>query len=145
MTIRRTVGLKKDDYQLNDRNVTKGDIVRMLETAGFSMNNPYNIVPQGKIVALTNAKDKERLQLLEDVVGAKSFEVKLKASLKKMEETEQKKIQINKEMGELNSKLSEMEQERKELEKYNELERNRKIDLFARGDSIFSNVEWTLY
>ncbi|KAF4003950.1 SMC proteins Flexible Hinge Domain family protein [Saccharomyces cerevisiae] len=140
VTIRRTVGLKKDDYQLNDRNVTKGDIVRMLETAGFSMNNPYNIVPQGKIVALTNAKDKERLQLLEDVVGAKSFEVKLKASLKKMEETEQKKIQINKEMGELNSKLSEMEQERKELEKYNELERNRKIYQFTLYDRELNEV-----
>lgn len=140
VTIRRTVGLKKDDYQLNDRNVTKGDIVRMLETAGFSMNNPYNIVPQGKIVALTNAKDKERLQLLEDVVGAKSFEVKLKASLKKMEETEQKKIQINKEMGELNSKLSEMEQERKELEKYNELQRNRKIYQFTLYDRELNEV-----
>lgn len=140
VTIRRTVGLKKDDYQLNDRNVTKGDIVRMLETAGFSMNNPYNIVPQGKIVALTNAKDKERLQLLEDVVGAKSFEVKLKASLKKMEETEQKKIQINKEMGELNSKLSEMEQERKELERYNELERNRKIYQFTLYDRELNEV-----
>lgn len=140
VTIRRTVGLKKDDYQLNDRNVTKGDIVRMLETAGFSMNNPYNIVPQGKIVALTNAKDKERLQLLEDVVGAKSFEVKLKASLKKMEETEQKKIQINKEMGELNSKLSEMEQECKELEKYNELERNRKIYQFTLYDRELNEV-----
>lgn len=140
VTIRRTVGLKKDDYQLNDRNVTKGDIVRMLETAGFSMNNPYNIVPQGKIVALTNAKDKERLQLLEDVVGAKSFEVKLKASLKKMEETEQKKIQINKEMGELNSKLSEMEQEREELEKYNELERNRKIYQFTLYDRELNEV-----
>ncbi|CAD6635611.1 HLJ1_G0007120.mRNA.1.CDS.1 [Saccharomyces cerevisiae] len=140
VTIRRTVGLKKDDYQLNDRNVTKGDIVRMLETAGFSMNNPYNIVPQGKIVALTNAKDKERLQLLEDVVGAKSFEVNLKASLKKMEETEQKKIQINKEMGELNSKLSEMEQERKELEKYNELERNRKIYQFTLYDRELNEV-----
>ncbi|AJR69448.1 Smc3p [Saccharomyces cerevisiae YJM1419] len=140
VTIRRTVGLKKDDYQLNDRNVTKGDIVRMLETAGFSMNNPYNIVPQGKIVALTNAKDKERLQLLEDVVGANSFEVKLKASLKKMEETEQKKIQINKEMGELNSKLSEMEQERKELEKYNELERNRKIYQFTLYDRELNEV-----
>ncbi|CAI4567332.1 AKH_1a_G0028460.mRNA.1.CDS.1 [Saccharomyces cerevisiae] len=140
VTIRRTVGLKKDDYQLNDRNVTKGDIVRMLETAGFSMNNPYNIVPQGKIVALTNAKDKERLQLLEDVVGAKSFEVKLKASLKKMEETEQKKIQINKEMGELNSKLSEMEQECEELEKYNELERNRKIYQFTLYDRELNEV-----
>ncbi|QHS74177.1 cohesin subunit SMC3 [Saccharomyces paradoxus] len=140
VTIRRTVGLKKDDYQLNDRNVTKGDIVRMLETAGFSMNNPYNIVPQGKIVALTNAKDKERLQLLEDVVGAKSFEVKLKASLKKMEETEQKKIQISKEMDELNSKLGEMEQERKELEKYNELERNRKIYQFTLYDRELNDV-----
>lgn len=140
VTIRRTVGLKKDDYQLNDRNVTKGDIVRMLETAGFSMNNPYNIVPQGKIVALTNAKDKERLQLLEDVVGAKSFEIKLKASLKKMEETEQKKIQIGKEMDELNSKLSEMEQERKELEKYNELERNRKIYQFTLYDRELNDV-----
>ncbi|EJS43155.1 smc3p [Saccharomyces arboricola H-6] len=140
VTIRRTVGLKKDDYQLNDRNVTKGDIVRMLETAGFSMNNPYNIVPQGKIVALTNAKDKERLQLLEDVVGAKSFEVKLKASLKKMEETEQKKVQINKEMDELNSKLSEMEQEREELEKYNELERNRKIYQFTLYDRELNDV-----
>ena len=45
--VRRTVGLKKDDYQLNDRNVTKSDVVRTLESAGFSMSNPYNIVPQG--------------------------------------------------------------------------------------------------
>lgn len=80
------------------------------------------------------------MQLLEDVVGAKSFEVKLKASLKKMEETEQKKIQINKEMGELNSKLSEMEQERKELEKYNELERNRKIYQFTLYDRELNEV-----
>ncbi|EDZ71291.1 YJL074Cp-like protein, partial [Saccharomyces cerevisiae AWRI1631] len=64
----------------------------------------------------------------------------LKASLKKMEETEQKKIQINKEMGELNSKLSEMEQERKELEKYNELERNRKIYQFTLYDRELNEV-----
>lgn len=57
-----------------------------------------------------------------------------------MEETEQKKIQINKEMGELNSKLSEMEQERKELEKYNELERNRKIYQFTLYDRELNEV-----
>lgn len=138
--IRRTVGLKKDDYQLNDRNVTKGDVVRMLESTGFSMSNPYNIVPQGKIISLTNAKDKERLQLLEDVVGAKSFEVKLKASLKKMEETEQKRARIAKEMDELNSKLKEMEQERKELEKYNALEKNRKVFQFTLYDRELNDI-----
>ncbi|CCE91746.1 cohesin subunit SMC3 TDEL_0D01620 [Torulaspora delbrueckii] len=138
--VRRTVGLKKDDYQLNDRNVTKGDVVRMLESAGFSMNNPYNIVPQGRIIALTNAKDKERLQLLEDVVGAKSFEVKLRASLKKMEQTEQKRAQIVKEMEELNDKLSEMEEERKELEVFNNLERNRKAFQFTLYDRELNDV-----
>lgn len=138
--VRRTVGLKKDDYQLNDRNVTKGDVLRMLESAGFSMSNPYNIVPQGRIIALTNAKDKERLQLLEDVVGAKSFEIKLRASLKKMEETEQKRSQISNEMNELNSKLKEMEEERKELEKYNDLEKNRKSYQFNLYDRELNDV-----
>lgn len=138
--VRRTVGLKKDDYQLNDRNVTKGDVVRMLETAGFSMSNPYNIVPQGRIIALTNAKDKERLQLLEDVVGAKSFEVKLHASLKKMEQTEQKRSQIATEMKELNEKLDDMEEERVELEKFNDLERNRKVFQFTLYDRELNDV-----
>lgn len=138
--VRRTVGLKKDDYQLNDRNVTKSDVVRTLESAGFSMSNPYNIVPQGRIVALTNAKDKERLHLLEEVVGAKSFEVKLRASLKKMDETEKKRTQIAKEMHELVEKLKEMEEEQKELEKYNNLERNRKVFQFTLYDRELNEV-----
>lgn len=138
--IRRTVGLKKDDYQVNDRNVTKSDIVRMLETAGFSMSSPYNIVPQGKIVALTNAKDKTRLQLLEDVVGAKSFEDKLNASLKNMKETEFKRKQIVKELKELNDKLKEMEIEKNELEKYNDLESKRKVFLFTLYDRELTDI-----
>lgn len=138
--VRRTVGLKKDDYQLNDRNVTKSDVVRMLESAGFSMSNPYNIVPQGRIVALTNAKDRERLHLLEEVVGAKSFEVKLRASLKNMDDTEKKRAQIAQEMEELVGKLKEMEEEQKELERYNNLERNRKVFQFTLYDRELNDV-----
>ncbi|EDO19475.1 hypothetical protein Kpol_1018p2 [Vanderwaltozyma polyspora DSM 70294] len=138
--IRRTVGLKKDDYQVNDRNVTKSDVVRMLESAGFSMSNPYNIVPQGRIIAVTNAKDKERLQLLEDVVGAKSFESKLRASLKKMDETEQKRKKISEEMSELNKKLGDMEEERKELEKFNALEGKRKVLQFTLYDREINDI-----
>lgn len=138
--IRRTIGLKKDDYQVNDRNVSKGDIFRILESAGFSINNPYNIVPQGKIIALTNAKDNERLKLLEDVVGAKSFEIKLSASLKKMNDTDRKMKEIEKEMLELKSKLKEMNAEKIELEKYNDLERNRKVLQFTLFDRELNNV-----
>ncbi|CCK68956.1 cohesin subunit SMC3 KNAG_0B05230 [Huiozyma naganishii CBS 8797] len=138
--VRRTVGLKKDDYQINDRNVTKSDLVRMLESAGFSMGSPYNIVPQGRIIALTNAKDKERLLLLEDVIGAKSFETKLRASLKNMKDTEFKRNQIMKEMDELKGKLKEMEEERKELERYNNMERNRKVFQFTLYDRELSGI-----
>ena len=138
--IRRTIGLKKDDHQVNDRNVSSSEVFRILESAGFSINNPYNIVPQGKIIALTNAKDNERLKLLEDVVGAKSFEVKLKASLKKMNETDLKMKEINKEMIELKSKLNEMNTEKIELEKYNNLERNRKVLQFSLYDRELNNI-----
>ncbi|SMN21740.1 similar to Saccharomyces cerevisiae YJL074C SMC3 Subunit of the multiprotein cohesin complex required for sister chromatid cohesion in mitotic cells [Maudiozyma saulgeensis] len=138
--IRRTIGLKKDDHQVNDRNVSSTEVFRILESAGFSINNPYNIVPQGKIIALTNAKDNERLKLLEDVVGAKSFEIKLKASLKKMNETDLKMKEINKEMIELKSKLNEMNTEKIELEKYNDLERNRKVLQFTLYDRELNNI-----
>lgn len=140
IAIRRTVGLKKDDYQINDRNATRSEVVRMLESAGFSMSKPYNIVPQGKIIALTNAKDIERLKLLEDVVGANSFEVKLKASLKKMEDTEKKRIQIADEMEELNSKLLEMQEEKEELEKYQELEKLRKACQYTLYDRELADI-----
>lgn len=138
--VRRTLGLKKDDYQINDRNINRGDMMRMLESAGFSMTNPYNIVPQGRIISVTNAKDDERLRLLEDVVGAKSFELKLKASLKNMKDTEFKKEQITKELDELNDKLKDMETERKELEHYNNLERNRKVFQFTLYDRELNNI-----
>ena len=140
ISVRRTVGLKKDDYQINDRNVTRSELSRVLESAGFSMNNPYNIVPQGKIIALTNAKDSERLKLLEEVVGAKSFEVKLNASLKKMNETDFKMKQIQDELRELKSKMDEMNDERLELEKYNDLERQRKALQFTLYDRELETV-----
>lgn len=138
--IRRTVGLKKDDYQVNDKNVTRNDLARMLESAGFYMNSPYNIVPQGRVVYLTNANDNERLQLLEEVVGAKSFEVKLQSSLKQMEDTEQKRAQIATDMEELEEKLDEMEKEQKELEKYNSLERDRKVLRYTLHDRELNDI-----
>lgn len=140
VSIRRTVGLKKDDFQVNDRNVTRAEVGRMLESGGISMTHSYNVVPQGKIVSVTNAKNHERLELLEEVVGAKTFEIKLKQSMKKMEETEIKRNQIEKEMNELNSKLSEMKEEKEELEKYNLLERDRKVFQYSLYDRELNDI-----
>ncbi|KAH9953531.1 hypothetical protein BC827DRAFT_1387182 [Russula dissimulans] len=43
--------------------------MNLLESAGFSTANPYYIVPQGRITALTNARDHEYLALLKEVAG----------------------------------------------------------------------------
>ena len=53
MTIRRQIGLKKDEYFIDNKHATKQDISNMLETAGFSKSNPYYIVEQGKVTKIT--------------------------------------------------------------------------------------------
>lgn len=61
--------------------------MNLLQSAGFSKSNPYYIVPQGRITALTNARDQERLQLLKEVAGTRVYEEHREESLKIMQET----------------------------------------------------------
>lgn len=49
VTIRRTIGLKKDEYSLDKRSSSKAEVMTLLESAGFSKSNPYYIVPQGRV------------------------------------------------------------------------------------------------
>lgn len=49
VVLRRTIGLKKDEYSLDRRSASKSDIYNLLEAAGFSKSNPYYIVPQGRV------------------------------------------------------------------------------------------------
>jgi len=49
MILRRTIGLKKDEYQMDRKSTSKGEVMSMLESAGFSRSNPYYIVPQGRV------------------------------------------------------------------------------------------------
>lgn len=49
LTLRRTIGVKKDEYSLDRKSVTKQEVMDMLEAAGFSRSNPYYIVPQGRV------------------------------------------------------------------------------------------------
>ena len=49
--LRRTIGLKKDEYSLDKKSASKADVMNLLESAGFSKSNPYYIVPQGRVCA----------------------------------------------------------------------------------------------
>ena len=54
--LRRTIGLKKDEYSLDKKSASKADVMNLLESAGFSKSNPYYIVPQGRVRTTLNTK-----------------------------------------------------------------------------------------
>lgn len=115
MLLRRTVGLKKDEYQIDRKTANKAEVMSLLESAGFSSSNPYYIVPQGRVsrstphrrphetrrdgradddfvcwqqvTYLVNQKDQDRLQTLKDVAGTKVYEERRAESTKIMDDT----------------------------------------------------------
>ena len=126
LILRRTIGLKKDEYSLDRKNATKADVMNLLESAGFSRSNPYYIVPQGRVTTLTNMKDQERLQLLKEVAGTQVYEARRVESLKIMTETDNKRAKIDELLDYINDRLGELEEEKEELRNYQEKDRERR-------------------
>ncbi|KAJ3071537.1 Structural maintenance of chromosomes protein 3, partial [Quaeritorhiza haematococci] len=131
VVLRRTIGLKKDEFSLDKKTVSKGDVMNLLESAGFSRSNPYYIVPQGRITALTNAKDGTRLALLKEVAGTRVYEERRKESLKIMDETELKRSKINELLEYIEERLNELEEEKEELKQFQDLDRERRCLEYA--------------
>ncbi|KZT22156.1 RecF/RecN/SMC protein [Neolentinus lepideus HHB14362 ss-1] len=129
--IRRTIGLKKDEYSLDKKSVSKADVMNLLESAGFSKSNPYYIVPQGRITALTNAKDHERLALLKEVAGTKVYEQRRTESLRIMAETDAKRSKITELLDYINSRLTELEEEKEELKEFQDKDKERRCLEYA--------------
>lgn len=126
LILRRTIGLKKDEYSLDRKNATKTDVMNLLESAGFSRSNPYYIVPQGRVTTLTNMKDTERLTLLKEVAGTQVYEARRAESLKIMTETKNKRDKIDELLDYIRSRLKDLEEEKEELRGYQEKDKERK-------------------
>lgn len=126
LILRRTIGLKKDEYSLDRKNATKTDVMNLLESAGFSRSNPYYIVPQGRVTTLTNMKDTERLTLLKEVAGTQVYEARRAESLKIMTETNNKRNKIDELLNYIRDRLNELEEEKEELRAYQEKDKERR-------------------
>nr|POE68624.1 structural maintenance of chromosomes protein 3 [Quercus suber] len=131
--LRRTIGLKKDEYFLDGKHITKTEVMNLLESAGFSRSNPYYVVQQGKIASLTLMKDAERLDLLKEIGGTRVYEERRRESLKIMQETGNKRKQIIQVVQYLDERLKELDEEKEELRKYQQLDKQRK------------SLEYTIY
>nr|WJN25087.1 cohesin complex subunit [Moesziomyces parantarcticus] len=126
VVLRRTIGLKKDEYSIDRKSASKADVANLLESAGFSRSNPYYIVPQGRITHLTNAKDHERLGLLKEVAGTRVYEQRRAESIKIMEDTTAKRSKIDDLLEYIEKRLRELDDEKEELREYYERDRERR-------------------
>lgn len=131
VVLRRTIGLKKDEYAVNRKVISNKDVVQMLESAGFSRSNPYYIVPQGRVTALTNMKEGERLNLLKEVAGTRVYENRRADSLKIMSETNNKREKIDELLKYIRERLDELEEEKEELRGYQDRDRERRCLEYA--------------
>ena len=100
--------------------------MNLLQSAGFSKSNPYYIVPQGRITALTNARESERLQLLKEVAGTQVYEEHRQESLKIMEETDLKRQKIVELLTFIDERMSELEEEKEELKQFQLLDKEKR-------------------
>lgn len=131
VVLRRTIGLKKDEYSVDRKVVTKTDVMNLLEAAGFSRSNPYYIVPQGRVTALTNMKESDRLNLLKEVAGTQVYEARRAESLKIMQETNNKREKIDELLVYIRERLEELEEEKEELRGFQEKDRERRCLEYA--------------
>ncbi|CAL8464327.1 g3862 [Coccomyxa elongata] len=132
--LRRTIGLKKDDFMLDKKHITKTEVMNLLESAGFSRANPYYVVQQGKIMAMSTMKDQERLELLKEIGGTKVYEERRKESFKILHDTDKRRHRILEVVQQLEERLAELEEERKELAKFQQIDKQRRSLEFAIYD-----------
>jgi structural maintenance of chromosome 3 (chondroitin sulfate proteoglycan 6) len=111
--------------------VTKSEVMDLLEGAGFSRSNPYYIVPQGRVTALTNMKESDRLNLLKEIAGTRVYEARRAESLKIMSDTGHKRAKIDELLTDVQARLAELEEEKEELRGYQTKEREKRCLEYA--------------
>ncbi|KJE90720.1 cohesin complex subunit [Capsaspora owczarzaki ATCC 30864] len=126
VTLRRVIGIKRDDYYIDGKHVVKSDVMNLFESAGFSQANPYYIVQQGKITKLAVQKDADRLQLLKDVAGTSVYDKRREESVKLMDETEGRRGKVDEMLAYIEERLQELEAEKNELKDYQLLDKERR-------------------
>ncbi|XP_054166872.1 structural maintenance of chromosomes protein 3-like [Oppia nitens] len=125
--LRRQIGLKKDQYFLNNKIVNYSDIVNMLEAAGFSRSNPYYIVKQGKVNEMAVASDEYRLQVMREVAGTRIYDARKAEAMKLLTESQQRSEQMEDCFNSMDERLNALENESNDLKHFLKWDKRRRL------------------
>lgn len=134
VTIRRTLGMKKDDWSLDGKGSSRSEIFGLLESAGFSKSSPYYVVQQGKVSELTVMTDTQRLGLLKDIAGASVYDQRRAESVKIMQDTQERGNRAAALILEIRQRLTVLETEQQELQECELLESRRRTLEYSLAD-----------
>ena len=121
--LKRVVGLKKDDYVLQGKHVTKSEVFNFLEGVGFSAKNPYYVIKQGKVQELTVMDDEKRLQLMKELSGNAIYEDRRTEAIKKIDEVDRKMIFSKDKMATMEKRIKELEKDMHKVKKWSDMNR----------------------
>jgi len=132
--VRRTIGVKKDDYSLDGKHATRAEIFNLLESCGFTKSNPYYIVQQGKVSELTLMTDRARLDLIKEVSGASVYDERKAESEKILDEIAARRQKTDEIIDSVSQRIRNLEEERRDLVEFQNLERQRRCLDFELTD-----------
>ncbi|ODV92163.1 hypothetical protein CANCADRAFT_42779 [Tortispora caseinolytica NRRL Y-17796] len=118
VSLRRTMGPRKDEYSINGKISTRSEVTGLLESAGFVSSNPYYIVPQGRITSLAHAKPADLIDLIKDASGATLYDKKKEESLNMLRESDAKMKEAQELLSDIKERISELETEKADLIQY---------------------------
>ena len=127
----RTVGMKSDEYRVNDLSTPASEVAAMLEAAGLSASNPHYIVKQGQIMRFGAMQDDARFTLLKEVAGTVVYETRRARSLETLLTADHNLEIIQKNINNLDERLLKLGEEREEFKKFRGIENHHKCMMYA--------------
>ncbi len=105
-----------NEYMINGSKVRLKDIIALLAGANIGFSG-HHIISQGEADRIISASSRERRQMIEDALGLRVYQNKKEESLKKLEHTEENKVQVEALRRENTPHLRFLERQVKKIEK----------------------------
>lgn len=122
-------------YKMNDKKVTRNEILEMLSRARIDPDG-YNIILQGDIIHFVEMPTIERRQIVEEIAGISQYEDKKQKAMLELEKVENKLNEAAIVLTERKTYLNELKKERDQALKYKELK-----DRVKENKATYTNIK----
>eukprot|EP00922_Rhytidocystis_sp_ex-Travisia-forbesii_P019916 GHVS01029396.1.p1 GENE.GHVS01029396.1~~GHVS01029396.1.p1 ORF type:complete len:959 (-),score=170.60 GHVS01029396.1:605-3208(-) len=137
VSVKRSVADGKDEWFIDGKKMLKSVFIEHMESVGFSLNNPYYMVRQGKVAELSQMSDRKRFELLSDIAGVRLYETRRSASMKHLVEKDEELASADETLATIKAKTERLEIEQAELREYQEIDSKRRC-----VEYYLSSIAW---